>query len=170
MYNNIVKMRSVRTISRKGLNKDNIGYFISGFTEGEGSFNISLRRKPDYKLGWQVVMSFNISQKDVLVLNLIQKTLNCGIIKTRKIDNLHSFDVTNSSDLTEKVIPFFKKYPLLSESKKRNFSIFCEISYLMKRGKHRNESGLKRILNLREKINEGKGRTRKYSINDVFPI
>jgi len=160
----------VRTISRKGLNKDNIGYFISGFTEGEGSFNISLRKKPDYKLGWQVVLSFNISQKDVSVLNLIHKTLDCGIIKTRKIDNLHSFDVTSAGDLTEKVIPFFQKYPLLSESKKRNFSIFCEVSNLVKRGEHRNESGLKKILNLREKINEGKGRTRKYSINDVFPI
>lgn len=166
----IVTMRSVRTISRKGLNEDNIGYFISGFTEGEGSFNISLRKKPDYKLGWQVVLSFNISQKDVSVLSLVQETLNCGIIKTRKIDNLHSFDVTNADDLTEKVIPFFQKYPLLSESKKRNFSIFCEVSNLVKRGEHRNESGLKKILNLREKINEGKGRTRKYSINDVFPI
>ena len=163
-------MRSVRTISRKGLNKDNIGYFISGFTEGEGSFNISLRKKPDYKLGWQVVLSFNISQKDVSVLNLVQETLNCGIIKTRKIDNLHSFDVTNVGDITEKIIPFFQKYPLLSESKKRNFSIFCEVSYLVKQGEHRNESGFKKILNLREKINEGKGRTRKYSINDVFPI
>ena len=75
-------MRSVRTISRKGLNEDNIGYFISGFTEGEGSFNISLRKKPDYKLGWQVVLSFNISQKDVSLLNLIQEILDCGIIKT----------------------------------------------------------------------------------------
>ena len=30
-------------------------------------------------------------------------------------------------------------------------------------------SGLKKILELREKINEGKGRTRKYGIKDVFP-
>src|SRR3990167_8806206 len=145
----MVKMRSVRTISRKGLNEDNIGYFISGFTEGEGSFNISLRKKPDYKLGWQVVLSFNISQRDVSLLNLIQETLKCGIIKTRKIDNLHSFDVTNVDDITEKVIPFFQKYPLISESKKRNFSIFCEVSYLVKQGEHRNESGFKKILNLR---------------------
>lgn len=144
-------MRSVRTISRKDLNKNNLGYFISGFTEGEGSFNISLRKKPDYKLGWQVVLSFNVSQKDVSLLNIIQKTLNCGIIKTRKIDNLHSFDVTNVDDITEKVIPFFQKYPLLSESKNRNFSIFCEVSNLVKRGDHKNLVGLKKILILREK-------------------
>lgn len=164
----MVKMRSARTISRKGLNNERLGYFIAGFVEGEGSFNISLRRKPDYKLGWQVVMSFNVSQKDISVLNLIQKTLDCGIIKTRKKDNLHSYDVTKPSDLIEKVIPFFQTYPILSESKKRNFLIFCEVSSLMKRGEHRNLKGLRKILELRERINEGKGRTRKYNINDVF--
>ena len=54
-------------------------------------------------------------------IDAISANFKDKIIKTRKIDNLHSFDVTNAGDLTEKVIPFFQKYPLLSESKKRNF-------------------------------------------------
>ena len=37
-----------------------IGWYLSGFCDGEGSFNISLRKKPDYKSGWQVVLSFNV--------------------------------------------------------------------------------------------------------------
>ena len=56
-------MQAVRTISRKGLNKEKLGFFLAGFVEGEGSFNISLRKKADYKVKWQVVMSFNVSQK-----------------------------------------------------------------------------------------------------------
>ena len=162
-------MRSVRTISRKGLSGNNLGYFLAGFVEGEGSFNVSLRKKTDYKVSWQVVMSFNVSQKDPSVLYLLKNELGCGIIKTRKLDNLHSYDVTKPEDITQKIIPYFKKFPVVSESKKTNFAIFCEIASLMEKGEHRNLIGLRQILSLREKLNEGKGRTRKYGIKDVFP-
>lgn len=162
-------MSSVRIISRKGLGKnDNLGCFLSGFVEGEGSFNVSLRKKADYKLGWQVVMSFNVSQKDPSILRILKETLNCGIIKVRKFDDLHSYDVTKPEDIIQKVIPYFQKYNFLSESKIKNFAIFCKVAELMGRGEHRNLRGLRKILKLRETINEGKGRTRKYGINDVF--
>ena len=169
MYNKIgVKIRSVRTISRKDLTQDKIGYFIAGFVEGEGSFNVSLRKKADYKVSWQVVMSFNVSQKDRSILDRLQKTFKCGIIKIRKRDGLHSYDVTKPQDIIQTIIPYFRKYELLSESKKRNFAIFCKIAALMNRGEHKNIKGLRKILELRERINEGKGRTRKYGIKDVF--
>lgn len=166
----MVIMSSVRTISRKDLNQDNIGFFLAGFVEGEGSFNISLRKKPDYKVNWQVVMSFNVSQKDPTLLYLLKEQLGCGIIKVRKIYNLYSFDVTNPRDIIEKVIPFFQKYPVLSASKQKNFSIFCAIAQLMEKHRHRNLEGLRQILELRETINEGIGRKRKYGILDVFPV
>ncbi len=166
----MVIMSSVRKISRKDLNKEKLGFFLAGFVEGEGSFNVSLRRKADYKVNWQVVMSFNVSQKDPSMLYLLKQELDCGIIKVRKIDNLHSFDVTNPKDIIQKVIPYFQRFPVLSDSKKKNFSIFCEIAKLMEKGEHKNLIGLRKILDFREKLNEGKGRTRKYSITDIFPI
>ena len=166
----MVIMRTVRTISRKDLSKEKIGLFLAGFVEGEGSFNVSLRRKKDYKVKWQVVMSFNVSQKDPSILYILKDQLKCGIIKKRKFDDLHSFDVTNSQAIIRKVIPYFLKYPLMSKSKLKNFAIFCEIAKMMDGGNHKNMAGLKKILVLRERINEGKGRTRKYSINDVFPL
>ena len=165
----MVIMRSVRTISRKGLSSENLGFFLSGFVEGEGSFNVSLRKKADYKVNWQVVMSFNVSQKDPTLLYLLKHELECGIVKVRKIDNLHSFDITNPMDIIQKVVPYFQKYPVQSNSKKKNFSLFCEIAKLMEDGQHRNLKGLRKILELREKINEGKGRTRRYGIKDIFP-
>ncbi len=158
-----------RTISRKDLSREELGFFLAGFVEGEGSFNISLRRKADYKVSWQVVMSFNVSQKDPTLLYLLQEELGCGIIKVRKIDNVYSLDVTNPKDIIQKVIPYFRRFPVLSDSKQKNFSIFCEIAQLMEKGEHRNQIGLRKILELREIINEGKGRKRKYAILDVFP-
>lgn len=38
----------------------------------------------------------------------------------------------------------------------------------MNQGKHRNLKGLKEILSLREILNEGRCRTRKYSESDVL--
>ncbi len=163
-------MSSVRTISRKDLNQEEIGFFLAGFVEGEGSFNVSLRRKADYKVSWQVVMSFNVSQKDPTLLYILKEQLGCGIIKVRKVDNLYSFDVTNPQDIIQKVIPFFQKYPVLSVSKQKNFTIFCAIAQLMEKGEHRNLQGLRQILELRETINEGIGRKRKYGILDIFPV
>jgi hypothetical protein len=166
----MVTMRSVRKISRKGLKKEELGFFLAGFVEGEGSFNISLRKKPDYKVNWQVVLSFNVSQKDPTILYLLKKELDCGIIKTRKRDNLFSYDATNSKDIIQKVIPYFQKFPMYSKSKKINFRIFSKVARLMFTGNHKNENGLREILKLRELINQGEGRTRKYGIKDVFPL
>lgn len=159
----------MRTISRKGLKKSkHLGFFLSGFVEGEGSFNVSLRKKADYKVGWQVVMSFNVSQKDPSVLYILKKTLNCGIIKIRKFDHLFSYDVTNPKEIIQKVIPYFQKFGFISKTKIDNFRIFCEIADLMGKGMHRYPKGLRKILILRETINKGNARTRKYNINDVF--
>ena len=144
-----------------------IGGYLAGFVDGEGSFNVSLRRNNDYRLGWQVVLSFNVSQKDLTVLEILKDTLNCGIIKTRKCDGLYSYDVTKPSDITTKVIPFFDRFGFLSKSKNINYRIFKDISSLaVKRPLCFDD--LREILILREKLNVGKGRTRKYSIYDVI--
>ncbi|MEK7595501.1 MAG: LAGLIDADG family homing endonuclease [Patescibacteria group bacterium] len=150
------------------LDDENLGYFLAGFVEGEGSFNVSLRKKNDYRVGWQVVLSFNVSQKDPSLLFLLRDTLHCGIIKVRKLDNVHSYDVTKPSDIIDSVIPYFQKYALYSISKKNNFMLFCEIADMMGKGKHLTQNGLREILLIREMLNMGKGRKRKYSIDSVF--
>ena len=163
-------MRSVRKISRKELVGDPLGYFLAGFVEGEGSFNLSLRKKDDYGLKWQVVMSFNVSQKDPSLLYLLKDQIGCGIIKIRKFDNLFSLDITNPQDIICRVVPYFQQYPLFSKSKKKNFFFFCEVANLMNQGMHRTEQGLRKILEIRELINKGKGRKRKYGITDIFSL
>jgi len=166
----MVKIRPVRTISRKGLKRvsESLGYYLAGFVDGEGSFNVSLRKKSDYKVGWQVVLSFNVSQKDPTILKLLRKVLSCGIIKRRKRDGLFSFDVTSARDIKNKIIPFFGKFPFLSEKTRRNFEIFSQISTLVFYGEHRHKKGLEKILKLREELNLGKGRKRKYEIHHVL--
>src|SRR2546430_972884 len=91
-----------------------LGYYLTGFVDGEGSFNVSLRQKPDYHLRWQVVLSFNVSQRDITNLITLKEVLGCGIIKKRR-DGVYSIDITTPSNVILKVIPFFQRFPFRSE-------------------------------------------------------
>jgi len=144
-----------------------IGNYIAGFTDGEGSFNVSLKKRKDYKNKWKITASFNVSQKDRVILALIKRILGCGTLRSRK-DGVIYYEVTNINSLQDKVLPFFKKFGFLSAKKKKNFQIFKQIVELMYKGEHLSYDGMERVLKLRERLNEGIGRKRKYSIKDVI--
>lgn len=143
------------------------GYYIAGFTDGEGSFNVSIKKRDDYAKDWKITASFNISQKDRVILAWIKKILGCGTLRERK-DGVVYYEVTNITSLYETIIPFFVKYNFISSRKKTNFSIFKEIVEMMYKQDHLNPEGFKKILELREGLNEGKGRKRKYNLSDVI--
>jgi len=146
---------------------DRVGWYLSGFSDGEGSFNVSLRKKYDYRVEWQVVLTFNVSQKDISNLVLLKRYLGCGTLQHRK-DGIHCFIVSNYKSILERVIPFFRKFNFFSSSKKKNFSLFRQIAELVKAREHLNPEGFKKILAIREKLNEGRGRKRKHNQKDVI--
>ena len=63
-----------------------LGNYLAGFTDGEGSFNVSFRKRKDYKIPWKISLSFSISQKDPVILSQFKKHLKCGRIRERKHD------------------------------------------------------------------------------------
>lgn len=142
-----------------------IGSYIAGFVDGEGSFSVSLRKRDDHSLGWQVILTLNVAQRDKTVLALIKRYLGCGRLQERK-DGVWYYVVQNPTAIEERVIPFFKKYPFLSSSKKKNFAIFSQIAEMVFKKEHLSSEGIIKIVELREKLNEGKGRKRKYNLTD----
>ena len=145
-----------------------MGNYIAGFTDGEGSFNVSVKKRTDYKDCWKLTASFNISQKDRVILALIKKELGCGTLRERK-DGVVYYEVTNITSLKEKIIPFFKRFGFLSAGKKKNFAIFSSIVEKIANGEHLDKKeGFKKVLELREILNEGKGRKRKYNLSDCI--
>ena len=152
----------------KTINAD-LGNYIAGFVDGEGSFNVSLKKRNDYKNSWKITASFNISQNERFILSKIKDTLKCGTLRERK-DGVIYYEVTNISSLYESIIPFFEKFGFISVKKQKNFKIFREIVQLMKNGEHLNKEGFEKIVLLREKLNEGIGRKRKYTLQDIESI
>lgn len=142
-----------------------LGYYLAGFADGEGSFNVSFRKRKDYKQPWKISLCFNVSQRDKVILSLFKKHLECGTLRQRK-DGVWYFEVNNLKAIQRNVIPFFRKYRFLSSKKKRDFSKFIELEKLISEGRHLTILGIKEILSIRNTMNDG-GK-RKYSEQDIL--
>ena len=134
--------------------RDSIGWYLAGFTDGEGSFNVSFRPRQDYRVPWKVSLCFNISQKDRVILTLFKRYLGCGTIRGRP-DGVWYYEVNNLNAIWETVIPFFKEYGFLSAKKKRDFAKFCAIAEILRQKQHLDEEGIRRILKIRRDMNDG---------------
>ena len=157
-------MRSVRAISRKGSKMldaksipPEIGWYLAGFVDGEGSFNVSFRPRRDYKMPWKVSLCFNISQRDPVILSFYKKFLECGTMRQRR-DGVWYYEVNNLNAIISNVIPFFERYGFLSAKKKRDFAKFKQLARILADGGHRTETGVRRILEIRSDMNDGGNR------------
>ena len=101
-----------------------LSVYIAGFADGDGSFNVSFRKRDDYSIGWKINPSFSIAQRDRILLQLFQKQLNCGKIRKGSSEGIYYLKVLDLNDLRTKIVPFFKKYPLLSEKGREKFQKF----------------------------------------------
>ena len=125
--------------------------WIVGFVDGEGCFSISIFKNSKTKYGWQIMPEFVVTQSErsLNVLEEMKVFFNCGkIFINRRYDNhkenLYRFCVRNRNDLTEIIIPFFKRYPLQT-AKNNDFIKFCKIINRLNNKEHFSFSGLKKI-------------------------
>lgn len=146
---------------------DQIGYYYAGFVDGEGSFNMSFRRRHDYKMPWKVSLSLNVSQKDQIILEDFQNYIQCGSVRY-KGDGVWMFETNNLKSICQNVIPFFQRFSFRSGKKKRDFELFCQMAELMFIGAHLHREGLVKLLELRRGMNDG-GK-RKYSEDQIMAI
>ena len=146
---------------------DSIGYYLAGFADGEGSFNLSFRKRKDYAMPWKISLCFNVSQRDKVILALYKRHLRCGTLRQRQ-DGVWYYEVNNFTAITENVIPFFKRFGFLSAKKKRDFLKFKQLADLIGGGDHLNEEGIRTILSIRKGMNDGGVGRRKYSDDEIL--
>ena len=146
---------------------ERIGYYLAGFADGEGSFNVSFRKRKDYAMPWKVSLCFNVSQRDKVILALFKRHLKCGTLRGRK-DGVWYFEVNNLNAIEDNVIPFFNRFGFLSAKKKRDFSKFKQLAKIIKEGNHLNKTGIQSILDIRKEMNDGGVGKRKYSDKEIL--
>jgi hypothetical protein len=131
-----------------------IGYYLAGFTDGEGSFNVSFRPRSDYKSPWKISLCFNISQRDPVILAQFKRYLGCGTMRQRQ-DGVWYYEVNNLVPIVENVIPFFERFGFLSAKKKRDFAKFKQLAKLITDGHHHTREGVMEVLEIRREMNDG---------------
>ena len=129
--------------------------WLAGFTSGEGCFKIRVINSSNYRLGSQVQLIFQITQhsRDEPLMKSLIEYLNSGNVYIYK--EVVDFGVTKFSDLTDKIIPFFQKYPLQGV-KSKDFEDFCKVAKMMKEGKHLTPEGLDQIRKIKAGMNRGR--------------
>ena len=149
-----------RPSSRAWLNEvdRDLGHWIAGFIDGEGSFNVPIRRERDRGLPFRVGLSFNVSQRGEQLPELLRSTFGVGRTRSRR-DGVWYFEVTKPDDLDRRVIPFFERFPLRG-SKAGDLEEFKTVLELVQTGAHLSVVGLERIMTIRNGMNNGGKRRR----------
>lgn len=129
-------------------------YWIAGFVSASGSFSIDILKSTGNKLGFQIRLRFTITQHlgEELLLQSFAEYLNCGTLEIYPKRNVVNYCILKFSDITEKIIPFFKEYPIVGTQKLKSFWGFCDVADLMCKKKHLTQPGLERIKQIKEKI------------------
>ena len=135
-----------------------LGHYVAGFVDGEGSFNVPIRRATGRRLPWRVSLSFNVSQIGREAPELLARTFEAGTIRGRP-DGVFYFEITTPELLIERVFPFFECFPLRGP-KAGDLAIFREITALVQSGHHRTPEGIIDVLALRGPMNRGGKRRR----------
>ncbi|QSH39064.1 LAGLIDADG family homing endonuclease [Candidatus Kaiserbacteria bacterium] len=135
--------------------------YVVGITDGEGCFYVNLSKSPAYKSGWRVQMHFHLKlqETDEEILWKIRNTLNCGNVYFQKEQRknhtqCYRYTVSAWKDIESTLIPFFKKHQLQTASKRKNFTLFCQIADLVSQGKHLTPKGIEKIRTLKQSMNK----------------
>jgi hypothetical protein len=115
------------------LDRDAFGHWLSGFTDGEATFNLyavsnaSDGRRESLRACFRIALRAD----DLPVINLIRSYWGCGTliylhntrIKTPNAKPVYNLNVSKLADIVNVVVPHYDRFPL--RSKKRNdFEIF----------------------------------------------
>lgn len=129
--------------------------WLAGFVAAEGCFFVNIQKSVTTKSGVNIQLDFIISQhqRDELLIASLVEFFCCGNTYTR--GNICRFRVTNLTDITEKIIPFFKENPILGV-KLKDFDDFYRVAEMLKAKKHLTPEGLAKILEIKAGMNTGR--------------
>ena len=128
--------------------------YLSGYFDGEGCFTVSISPRARLKVGWEVRPSVSVSQNEdrSQVLRMVESYFGCGFIRPDRSDKTVKWEVRSLPLLLERVIPHFRKWPMLS-AKQTDFESFASICERMARREHLTTTGLATIVRIAATMN-----------------
>lgn len=134
--------------------------WLSGFTDAEGCFNVSITSNSKYTLGSVIKMRFLLDQKDSIILSKIKDLFNLGKVSSRSgTRKVFRYTVTGFKPI-KIVINYFELFPLYTK-KAHSLKKWCTIHTMILNKLHLTEKGLAEIRILQKQININNSMTNK---------
>lgn len=134
--------------------------WLSGFTDAEGCFNVSITASTRYTLGFVIKMRYILDQKDSIILNKIYELFGFGKVTLRSGTNdVYRYTATGFKALND-VIIYFKLFPLHTKkaiSLEKWLTVHNQVSNKL----HLTEEGLAQVRTLQKQINLNNSMTNK---------
>ena len=130
--------------------------WITGFTDGEGCFHVSINPHSEMSVGFQVLPEFTVvqHQKDIQILHALKAYFKCGVVRTNHGDR-YAYRVRGIEHLTSTIIPFFENHNLKTK-KNLDFLAFRDILKLMERQQHLTAEGIQSIQKIIDTMNRNR--------------
>jgi len=131
--------------------------WVAGFTSGEGCLIVRVRKSSTHRTGFTVELVFQITQhtRDELLLVSLKNYLGCGMYRERIGGLAGDFYVGKLSDLHQKIIPFFSRYPIIGV-KAKDFEDLSKVALLMQSKAHLTKEGLEQIQKIKAGMYRGR--------------
>lgn len=134
--------------------------WLSGFTDAEGCFNVSITANARYALGHVIKMRYILDQKDSIILNKICELFGFGKVTLRSgTEDVYRYTATGFKTMND-VISYFKLFPLRTK-KAFSFEKWLTVHGLVSNKLHLTEEGLAQIRILQKQININNSTTNK---------
>ena len=107
-------------------------HWLAGFVSGEGCFSVDILKSKTTSIGFLVMLRFRLTQHsrdEELLINLVTY-LGCGYYAKGASGAAGYFICAKLSDIQEKIIPFFTKYPIHGV-KAFDFADWCKVAELI---------------------------------------
>lgn len=123
----------------------------------EGCFKVILKKSLTTKVGFQVLLVFQITQhsRDEMLMESLISYFGCGILEKDPRGPYVNFSVYNFADNYEKIIPFFNLHNLIG-TKLENFKDWCKVGEIIKAKNHLTPKGLEKIREIKSGMNKGR--------------
>jgi NADH:ubiquinone oxidoreductase subunit 2 (subunit N) len=146
-------------------------WYITGFTDAEGCFSISIAISKKNKTGLQVNPTFSIHlhSKDISLLESIKDYFGVGIVSLENNTKSASYKILSVTNLINIVIPHFDKYPLITQ-KQGDYLLWKEVIQILVNKEHLNQKGIEKILEIRSSLNLGLSPSLKNRFPNIIPV
>lgn len=131
-------------------------WFVTGYTDGEGSFSVRMRTKPNSPFGFSIGIVYSIcAEINPLNLKLLEQVKEYfdGAGSISRSGNMYVYEISSLKSLVN-VRKHFEEYPLQT-TKYVHFELWCQVMDILENKEHLTKSGFNRVLSLKSCFPKG---------------